>query len=120
MKLLSREDRFRRLRRTGLEERTAVNNLRNLALWIIIALLLVACSTCSRARRARPASTTTNYTEFNQEVVQGQVKKVTFQGDQIKGELTNGQPFTTVRTQRPGLRPAHARAQCRHHRAAGR
>ena len=29
-------------------------------------------------------------------MVQNQVKKVTFQGDQVKGELTTGQPFTTT------------------------
>ena len=28
--------------------------------------------------------------------MQNQVRKVTFQGDQVKGELTNGQPFATT------------------------
>ena len=37
-----------------------------------------------------------SYTKFNEEVIAGQVRKVTFQGDQVKGEQTNGQPFVTT------------------------
>jgi cell division protease FtsH len=81
----------------------AVNNLRNLALWIIIALLLVALFNMFQGTASRPAATTTNFTEFNQEVVQGAVKKVTIQGDQIKYELSNGQEFTTYAPNDPGL-----------------
>ncbi|HEX4159957.1 MAG TPA: ATP-dependent zinc metalloprotease FtsH [Rhizomicrobium sp.] len=82
-----------------------MNNLRNLALWIIIALLLVALFNMFQGTANRPAATTTNFTEFNQEVVQGQVKKVTIQGDQIKYELGNGQAFTTYAPNDPGLVP---------------
>ncbi len=81
----------------------AVNNLRNLALWIIIALLLVALFNMFQGTANRPAATTTNFTEFNQQVVQGQVKKVSIQGDQIKYELSNGQAFTTYAPNDPGL-----------------
>ena len=80
-----------------------MNNLRNLALWIIIALLLVALFNMFQGTANRPASTTTNFTEFNQEVVQGAVRKVTIQGDQIKYELSNGQAFTTYAPNDPGL-----------------
>ena len=80
-----------------------MNNLRNLALWIIIALLLVALFNMFQGTANRPAATTTNFTEFNQQVVQGQVKKVTIQGDQIKYELSNGQAFTTYAPNDPGL-----------------
>ena len=81
----------------------AVNNLRNLALWIIIALLLVALFNMFQGTANRPATTTTNFTEFNKEVVDGQVKKVTIQGDQIKYELGNGQAFTTYAPNDPSL-----------------
>ncbi len=80
-----------------------MNNLRNLALWIIIALLLVALFNMFQGTASRPAATTTNFTEFNQEVVQGAVKKVTIQGDQIHYELANGQSFTTYAPNDPGL-----------------
>jgi cell division protease FtsH len=83
----------------------AVNNLRNLALWIIIALLLVALFNMFQGTANRPAATTQNFTEFNQQVVQGQVKKVTMQGDQIKYELGNGQAFTTYAPSDPSLVP---------------
>jgi cell division protease FtsH len=81
----------------------AVNNLRNLALWIIIALLLVALFNMFQGTANRPAATTTNFTEFNQEVVSGAVKKATIQGDQIKYELSNGQAFTTYAPNDPSL-----------------
>jgi cell division protease FtsH len=80
-----------------------VNNLRNLLLWIIIAVLLVFLFNMFQGTANRPASTTTNYTEFNQEVAQGAVKKVTMQGEQIKYELSNGQTFTTYAPNDPEL-----------------
>jgi cell division protease FtsH len=80
-----------------------VNNLRNLLLWIIIAVLLVFLFNMFQGTANRPASTTTNYTEFNQEVGQGAVKKVTIQGEQIKYELSNGQTFTTYAPNDPEL-----------------
>ena len=80
----------------------SVNNLRNLLLWIIIAVLLVFLFNMFQGTANRPASTTTNYTEFNQQVVQGAVKKVTIQGEQIKYELSNGQTFTKDDGPRPG------------------
>ena len=72
-----------------------MNNLRNLALWIIIALLLVALFNMFQGSGSRSNASTITFTEFNQQVVQGAVKKVTIQGDQIKGQLSNGQAFTT-------------------------
>ncbi|HEX3430198.1 MAG TPA: ATP-dependent zinc metalloprotease FtsH [Rhizomicrobium sp.] len=80
-----------------------MNNLRNLLLWIIIAVLLVFLFNMFQGTANRPQSTTTNYTEFNQEVVQGAVKKVTIQGEQIKYELSNGQAFTTYAPNDPDL-----------------
>jgi cell division protease FtsH len=72
-----------------------VNNLRNLALWILIALLLVFLFNMFQNTGQHQNPSVITYTQFNQEVVQGQVAKVMIQDKQIKGELTNGQPFTT-------------------------
>ncbi len=80
-----------------------MNNLRNLVLWIIIALLLVALFNMFQGTGNRPATSTVSFTEFNQEVVQGEVKKVTIQGDQIKYELPNGQTFLTYTPNDPQL-----------------
>ncbi len=80
-----------------------MNNLRNLALWIIIALLLVALFNMFQGTGSHPNASTISFTEFNQQVVQGAVKKVTIQGDQIKGQLSNGQDFTTYAPDDPNL-----------------
>ncbi|MBV9062238.1 MAG: ATP-dependent zinc metalloprotease FtsH [Alphaproteobacteria bacterium] len=73
-----------------------MNNLRNLALWIIIALLLVALFNMFQGTGMHQNTSQISYTQFNQQVVNGLVKKVTIQGDQIVGETQSGQQFTTV------------------------
>jgi cell division protease FtsH len=73
-----------------------LNNLRNLALWIVIALLLVFLFNLFQGTGAHTGAQAISYTKFNADVVSGQVRKVTFQGDQVKGELTNGTAFVTT------------------------
>jgi cell division protease FtsH len=72
-----------------------VNNLRNLALWIIIALLLVALFNMFQGTSTHPNAKTVSYSEFTEDVQNGAVKSVVLQGDQIRGTLTNDQTFTT-------------------------
>ncbi|MBV9571057.1 MAG: ATP-dependent zinc metalloprotease FtsH [Alphaproteobacteria bacterium] len=73
-----------------------MNNLRNLALWIIIALLLVALFNMFQGTGSHQNTSQISYTQFNQQVTNGLVKKVTIQGDNIVGETQSGQQFTTV------------------------
>ena len=73
-----------------------MNNLRNLALWIIIALLLVALFNMFQGTGTHQNTSQISYTQFNQQVTNGLVKKVTIQGDSIVGETSSGQQFTTV------------------------
>ncbi|MBU6299244.1 MAG: ATP-dependent zinc metalloprotease FtsH [Alphaproteobacteria bacterium] len=73
-----------------------MNNLRNLALWILIALLLVLLFNLFQGTGQHPNASVITYTQFVQEVSQGDVKKVTVQGDQVHGELASGQQFTTT------------------------
>jgi cell division protease FtsH len=73
-----------------------LNNLRNLALWIVVALLLVFLFNLFQGSTHNVAASAINYTKFRQEVTQNDVKSVTMTGSQIKGELGNGTPFTTV------------------------
>jgi ATP-dependent Zn protease len=82
-----------------------VNNLRNLALWILIALLLVFLFNMFQNTGQHQNPSVISYTQFNQEAVQGQVSKVTIQDRTIKGELTNGQAFTTYTPDDPSLVP---------------
>ena len=72
-----------------------MNNLRNLILWIIIALLLVALFNMFQGTSQHTNSKTLTYTEFTQYVQEGQVKSVTIQGDQISGQLNGDQNFRT-------------------------
>ena len=82
-----------------------MNNLRNLALWIIIALLLVALFNMFQGTGTHPNTTAMSYSDFSKDVLQGEVKKVTIQGQQIKGELVGGQAFTTYAPEDPQLVP---------------
>ncbi|HWX90226.1 MAG TPA: ATP-dependent zinc metalloprotease FtsH, partial [Rhizomicrobium sp.] len=73
-----------------------MNNLRNLALWIVIALLLVFLFNLFQGTGPHTSASAYTYSKFNELVVQNQVRKVTFQGDAVKGELTSGAQFTTT------------------------
>jgi cell division protease FtsH len=73
-----------------------LNNLRNLALWIVIALLLVFLFNLFQGTGQHTPASTITYSRFNELVVQNQIKKLTFQGDAVKGEMTSGQPFITT------------------------
>ena len=73
-----------------------MNNLRNLALWIVIALLLVLLFNLFQGTGTQPTASAISYSKFTEQVQAKQVKKVTFQGDQVKGEMASGQPFVTT------------------------
>ena len=73
-----------------------MNNLRNLALWIVIALLLVFLFNLFQGQGAHPQTTPISYSRFSEQVAANEVKSVVFQGEQVKGELSSGQTFTTT------------------------
>jgi cell division protease FtsH len=73
-----------------------LNNLRNLALWIVIALLLVFLFNLFQGTGSHTTASAISYSKFTEQVVAGQVRKVKFQGEQVTGELTTGQPFSTT------------------------
>jgi len=73
-----------------------VNNFgKNLALWIIIALLLVALFNLFQGSSQRSPQASVAFSEFLAEVQQGQVSDVTIKGNQINGHLSNGRSFST-------------------------
>ena len=68
---------------------------RNIALWAIVALLLVTLFKMFGADMgARPARSL-SYTDFLEQVEQGQVRDVTIEGRDISGHLAGGQSFST-------------------------
>jgi cell division protease FtsH len=73
----------------------AVNNFRNLALWIIIALLLVALFNLFQGPQTRAGRSAISFTEFNQQVLADQVREVNLSGNHVEGKYKNGTQFTT-------------------------
>ena len=63
---------------------------KNLALWIIIGLLLVALFNLFQSSATRSPQNSLAYSEFVNDVNRGQVREVTIQGDTISGKFTDG------------------------------
>ena len=71
-------------------------NYRNLALWAIIAVLLIALFNLFQAPQQRGATREIAYSEFLQELSGGRVKAVTIAGDRISGTyIDNAAGFQT-------------------------
>jgi cell division protease FtsH len=64
-------------------------NYRNLALWAIIAVLLIALFNLFQTPQTRGASTDVPYSQFLQDVGAGRVKSVTIAGDRISGTYSD-------------------------------
>ena len=64
-------------------------NYRNLALWAIIAVLLIALFNLFQTPQTRGASTDIPYSQFLQDVASGRVKSVTIAGDRISGSYAD-------------------------------
>ena len=80
-----------------------MNNLRNLALWVAVALLLVLLFNLFQGSGQKPSAQNIKYSDFIQQVDNGAIKQVTIQGSQIRGDLSSGQPFTTYKPDDPSL-----------------
>ncbi len=82
-----------------------MNNFgRNLALWVIVALLLVALfnlfqPSSGPGRTAQQVA----YSDFLNEVNAGHVRDVTIQGRNLTGQLTDGRSFSTYTPEDPAL-----------------
>jgi cell division protease FtsH len=69
------------------------NRLRNLALWVIIVLLLLALFTLFQNPTLRTDAPDMSFSQFLSEVEQGHVRDVVIQGPHIHGTLANGRNF---------------------------
>jgi cell division protease FtsH len=76
---------------------------RNLALWVIIALLLVVLFNLFQPGVTRTASTQVPYSDFVGEVGAGRVRDVVIQGRTVTGQLTDGRSFQTYTPEDPSL-----------------
>jgi cell division protease FtsH len=81
-----------------------VNNFgKNLALWIVIGLLLVALFNLFQTSSTRGPQSTLAFSDFVTDVGRGQVTDVTIQGNTITGHFTDGRAFSTYSPTDPGL-----------------
>ncbi|MEQ9022712.1 MAG: ATP-dependent metallopeptidase FtsH/Yme1/Tma family protein, partial [Pseudomonadales bacterium] len=67
---------------------------KNLILWLVIAAVLMAVF--QNLNQSVPANEL-SYTDFVQQVQNGNVEEVTFQGSMIYGETSDGSSFQSVR-----------------------
>jgi len=67
---------------------------KNLALWLVISLLMIMLFNLMSQRGEEQKKI--NYTELLGYVESGQLTKVTIQGSQLSGELTDGTKFQTI------------------------
>jgi cell division protease FtsH len=80
----------------------ALNNLiKNVAIWLVIALVLMTVFNQFSARQQQ--NTSVEYSQFIEEVKQGNVAKVTIEGRVLKGVKSNGAKFTTYSPSDPWL-----------------
>ncbi len=76
---------------------------RNLALWVVIALLLVVLFNLFQPGSSRTPSTQVAYSDFIGEVNGGRVRSVVIQGRTVTGTLSDGRPFQTYTPEDPSL-----------------
>jgi cell division protease FtsH len=81
-----------------------VNNFgRNLALWVIIGLLLVALFNLFQQPSSPTGQLGIPFSDFIAEIEKGQISEVTIQGQEITGIYTDGRAFTTFAPEDPTL-----------------
>ncbi len=81
-----------------------MNNFsKNLALWVIIGLLLIALVNLFQGSQPRISQTSLAYSDFLSDVEAGRVSEVAIQGEAISGRYTDGRPFQTYAPQDPKL-----------------
>ena len=71
------------------------NFTKNLALWVIIGLLLIALFNLFQNPSSRSSQSTLSYSDFLGEVDAGRINDVTIQGKTINGHFTDGRAFST-------------------------
>ncbi|NJO35565.1 MAG: ATP-dependent zinc metalloprotease FtsH [Rhodospirillales bacterium] len=73
-----------------------MNQFRNFAVWIVIALLLFALFSLFQGQVGRSASTEINYTDFVDKANSGTIKSITIAGESITGKLSDGGTVQTT------------------------
>jgi cell division protease FtsH len=88
-------------RKSPWQGETLNNLIKNVAIWLVIALVLMTVFNQFSARQQQ--NTSMEYSQFIEEVKQGNVAKVTIEGRVLKGVKSNGAKFTTYSPSDPWL-----------------
>ncbi len=80
-----------------------MNVSRNLVLWVIILILIVALFNLFQAPQSRVPSRELSFTEFMASVEGNEVSSVTIQGNNITGKTRDGSQFRTYAPEDPSL-----------------
>jgi cell division protease FtsH len=80
-----------------------LNISRNLALWIIVALLIFALFNLFQGATPRSAAQPLAYSDFLAQVESGDVREVTIKGHQVTGLTRDGRPVATFSPDDPQL-----------------
>ena len=83
-----------------------MNINRNLVLWVIILVLIVALYNLFQTSTTIPQSREISFTEFMASVEGNEVNSVTIQGNNITGKTRDGTPFQTYAPEDPSLVPS--------------
>ncbi|MGH8588054.1 MAG: ATP-dependent zinc metalloprotease FtsH [Gammaproteobacteria bacterium] len=79
------------------------NFTKNLALWVIIGLLLIALFNLFQNPSGRGPQANLAFSDFLAEVEDGRVRDVTIQGNTISGHFSDGRSFNTYAPEDPNL-----------------
>ena len=80
-----------------------MNFSRNLALWVIIALLVFALFNLFQGNAPRGPQTSVAFSDFLTSVENGEIAEVTIQGEKITGQFRDGRSFVTYAPEDPTL-----------------
>ena len=78
-------------------------HFKNLVLWVIVAVLLIALFNVFQTSSQTSQSSELSFSQLLTRVDAGQVKTVTISGRQITGQLSDGSPFMTYAPEDPSL-----------------
>ncbi len=78
---------------------------KNIALWVLIGILLLAVFSEFQDTDTAPNTNTVAYSDFMNLVEQGSVRSVTIQGRQVYGQKQSGEKFSTYAPADPDLVP---------------
>ena len=76
---------------------------RNLALWVIIALLVFALFNLFQGSSPRTGQQPLAYSDFLSQVESGEVREVTLKGRQVTGVFRDGRTLATLAPEDPNL-----------------